>query len=126
MIRNVLINNLATKVRAFFTPRSSASPGVFLLAGQLLTTNRLFLLRQSTNAVSQLWVNKANSYIGELCLDFGFSPRELSRFLATLMPTLGYTNKEQEMVSKWIRGYETGIRTAMAMSAKNNYGNHYE
>ena len=126
MIRNLFINNLATKVRTLFTPRSSASAGVFVLAGQLLTTNRLFLLRQSTNAVSQLWVNKANSYIGELCLDFGFSPRELSRFLTALMPALGYTNKEQEMVCKWIRGYETGIRMAMVMSAKNNYGNHYE
>ena len=40
----------------------SATPHMFILSGQVLTEDRLFLLRKSMNAVSQLWVNKANSF----------------------------------------------------------------
>ena len=68
----------------------SATPHMFILSGQVLTEDRLFLLRKSMNAVSQLWVNKANS--------------------SSVMPELGYTDKETNMLSMWIRGYETGIR----------------
>jgi len=88
----------------------SATPHMFILSGQVLTEDRLFLLRKSMNAVSQLWVNKANSYIADLCLDFGFTPRDLSTYLTSVMPELGYTDKETNMLGMWIRGYETGIR----------------
>ena len=88
----------------------STATHMLILSGQVLTENRLFLLRKSMNAVSQLWVNKANSYIADLCLDFGFTPRDLSTYLASVMPELGYTDKETDMLSMWIRGYETGIR----------------
>ena len=71
----------------------SATPHMFILSGQVLTEDRLFLLRKSMNAVSQLWVNKANS-----------------SYLTSVMPELGYTDKETNMLSMWIRGYETGIR----------------
>ena len=76
----------------------SATPHMFILSGQVLTEDRLFLLRKSMNAVSQLWVNKANS------------SRDLSTYLTSVMPELGYTDKETNMLSMWIRGYETGIR----------------
>ena len=89
----------------------SAAAHMLILSGQVLTEKRLFLLRKSVEAVSQLWVNKANSHIGDLCLDFGFTPRDLSSYLASVMPALGYTDKETNMLNRWIRGYETGIRT---------------
>ena len=40
----------------------STATHMLILSGQVLTEDRLFLLRKSMNAVSQLWVNKANSY----------------------------------------------------------------
>lgn len=116
MNKMAIFNYLETKGRMLFrTPLTakSAEPGMFILSGLVLTEKRLLLLRQSINAVSQLWVNKANTYIGELCLDFGFTPRDLSKYLASVMPALGYTNKEKEMLCMWIRGYETGIRTVI-------------
>ena len=39
----------------------STATHMLILSGQVLTEDRLFLLRKSMNAVSQLWVNKANS-----------------------------------------------------------------
>ena len=94
----------------------STATHMLILSGQVLTENRLFLLRKSMNAVSQLWVNKANSYIADLCLDFGFTPRDLSTYLASVMPELGYTDKETDMLSMWIRGYDRHQQTVIEIN----------
>lgn len=118
MLQNSFIRNIATMLSSVVTPqRTRPMPSqVFIVSGQVMTSQRLFLLRQSVNAVSQLWVNKANAYIASLCLDFDFSPRDLSNYLSSIMVDLGFTAQEQQMLCNWIRGYETGIRTYINMN----------
>lgn len=117
MIQNSFFNSFTTMLRSITTPQGTRSKSqIFILSGQVVTSKRLFLLRQCVNAVSQLWVNKSNAYIAALCLDYGFSPRDLSHYLSSTMVDLGFTPQEQQMLCNWIRGYETGIRTYINMN----------
>lgn len=118
MIQNSFFNSFTTMLRSITTLRTTRSMSLqtFILSGQVMTSQRLFLLRQCVNAVTQLWVNKSNAYIAALCLDYGFSPRDLSHYLSSTMVDLGFTPQEQQMLCNWIRGYETGIRTYINMN----------
>ena len=78
-------------------------------SGSVWTNDTSDLLRFGMEAVSNSWIYKANAYLAELCLRLGCNTYHLSEILEDDMPSMGYSNKEVESVTRWIRGFRTGI-----------------
>ena len=78
-------------------------------SGSVWTNDTSDLLRFGMEAVSNSWIYKANAYLAELCLRLGCNTYHLSEILEDDMPSMGYSNKEVESITRWIRGFRTGI-----------------
>ena len=83
-MKTTIFSEIARAVRKFYSGRQNGSESRFkyiIHEGWVWDADKLSLLEKAKEAVSQLWINKANAYLGELCLKFKCSPENLSKKL---------------------------------------------
>ena len=89
---------------------------LLVINGVVWDEKRISLLRNAVDSVSQACFHKANAYLAELCMSFGYDTYLLNDVLEESMPLLGYGCQEVLSITNWVRAFRTGVAEYVAIS----------